>query len=285
MKNKEASGITSRIIKDKIFKFIVILFAFLSTVPLLLIFFHIFNNGISSLNWHFIVNLPKPVGEEGGGISNAIIGTLILIILSSLIAIPVGIACGIYLSEKKKGRFSYLVSLCVDVLQGIPSIVIGIIAYLWLVVPLGHFSALSGAVALGIMMLPVIIKSTEETLKCIPDSLKEASLALGVPHSRTIMRVILPAGLSGIVTGILVGVARIAGETAPLLFTAFGTPFMNLDIRKPVNALPLVIFNYAKSPYEEWHRLAWSASLVLIIIVLLLNLIARSVTKRWKVQF
>ncbi len=152
-------------------------------------------------------------------------------------------------------------------------------------VPLGHFSALSGAVALGIMMLPVIIKSTEETLKCIPDSLKEASLALGVPHSRTIMRVILPAGLSGIVTGILVGVARIAGETAPLLFTAFGTPFMNLDIRKPVNALPLVIFNYAKSPYEEWHRLAWSASLVLIIIVLLLNLIARSVTKRWKVQF
>lgn len=284
-KNKKFNRVTLRIIKDKFFKFIVLFFAFFSTLPLILIFFHIFKNGISSINWEFIVNLPRPVGETGGGISNAIIGTFILLLLSSLVAIPPGIACGIYLAEHKKGILPYWVSLCADVLQGIPSIVIGIIAYLWLVVPLGHFSAISGAVALGIMMLPVIIKATEETLKLVPDSLKEASLSLGVPYFKTIIMVILPAGLSGIITGILIAIARVAGETAPLLFTAFGTPFMNLDIMKPVNALPLLIFNYAKSPYEEWHTLAWGASFVLIIMVLLLNLIARMVAKRWKVQF
>lgn len=285
MKNKKFDGVTYRIIKDKFFKSIIILFASISTIPLILIFYHIFRNGVSAISWEFIVNLPKPVGETGGGISNAIIGTLILLLFSSLIAIPPGIACGIYLSENKNSRFSFWVSLCVDVLQGIPSIVIGIIAYLWLVLPLGHFSAISGSLALGIMMLPIIIKATEETLKLVPDSLKEASLSLGVPYYRTIIKVILPSGLSGIVTGILIGISRIAGETAPLLFTAFGSPFMNLDVRKPVNALPLLIFNYSRSPYEEWHTLAWGASFVLIIMVLLLNLLARMVTKRWKVQF
>jgi len=285
MEDKNNTHITVRIIKDRIFRFIVIFFAFLSTLPLLLIFFHIFKQGVTSINWEFIVNLPKPVGEEGGGISNAIVGTFILVVLASLIAIPLGIACGVYLSENKNTRFSFLISLCVDVLQGVPSIVIGIVVYLWLVVPLGHFSAISGAIALSIMMLPVIIKATEETLKLVPDSLKEASLSLGVPYYKTIIMVILPAGLSGILTGILIGIARVAGETAPLLFTAFGTPFMNLDIRKPMNALPLLIFNYAKSPYEEWHNLAWGASFVLIIVVLILNILARMVIKRWKVQF
>lgn len=285
MKNNNERGITLRIVKDRFFKSIIIFLTFMSTIPLLLIFFHISKKGISSLNWDFIINLPKPVGETGGGISNAIIGTLLLIFFSSLIAIPPGIACGIYLAENKRGSFSYWISVCVDLLQGIPSIVIGIIVYLWIVVPFGHFSAISGAVALAIMMLPVIIKSTEETLKLVPDYLKEASLSLGVPYYKTLLMVILPAGVSGILTGILIGIARIAGETAPLLFTAFGTPFMNFNLSEPVNALPLLIFNYARSPYEEWHNLAWSASFVLIIMVLLLNLIVRMVIKRWKIEF
>jgi phosphate transport system permease protein len=163
--------------------------------------------------------------------------------------------------------------------------VIGIIAYIWLVVSMGSFSALSGGVALGLMMLPVIITATEQTLKLIPGNLKEASLALGVSYPRTILKVILPAGLSGIVTGILLSIARVAGETAPLLFTAFGNPFMNLNVLKPINSLPLMIFNYATSPYPEWHTLAWGASFVLIVLVLGLNLFTKVVTKRWKVQF
>jgi phosphate transport system permease protein len=173
----------------------------------------------------------------------------------------------------------------VEILQGIPSIVIGIIAYVWIVMPLRTFSAVSGGIALGIMMLPIIVRSTEETLKLIPESLKEASLALGVPYYKTILKVIVPAGLSGIVTAVIISIARVAGETAPLLFTAFGNPFMNLNILKPVNSLPLLVFNYAASPYPEWHALAWGASLVLAVFVLALNVFAKVLTKKWKVQF
>jgi phosphate transport system permease protein len=197
----------------------------------------------------------------------------------------VGIFAGIYLSQQKAGKFPYLTRLSVEILQGIPSIVIGIIGYLWVVVPFASFSALSGGIALAIMMLPVIVISTEETLKLIPDTLKEASLALGVPYYRTILKVILPSGLSGIVTGIILGISRIAGETAPLLFTAFGSPFMSLNVFKPMNSLPLIIFNYAASPYPEWHALAWGASLVLIVFVFSLNVISKVVTGRWNVQF
>jgi len=210
----------------------------------------------------------------------------IVILLSFTSMVPFFlILFGIYLSEHKRGKLSYLLRLAVEVLQGTPSIVIGIIAYLWLVILMGGFSALSGGIALGIMMLPVIVRATEETLKLIPDSLKEASLALGVPYYRTILKVILPAGFSGITTGILISVARIAGETAPLLFTAFGNPFMNVNIIKPVNALPLLIYNYATSPYPEWHSIAWGASCVLVGVVLVLNLVTRIMARRWKVQF
>ncbi|MDQ1329459.1 MAG: Phosphate transport system permease protein PstA, partial [Candidatus Poribacteria bacterium] len=274
-----------RIAKDIIFKGLIILFSVLSGILLIIILYFIVKNGISSINWEFIINLPKPVGEIGGGIANAIIGTLILIGISSILAIPMGIGAGIYLSENKQGRLPYIVRLCVEVLQGIPSIVIGIIAYAWIVIPMKSPSALSGGIALGIMMLPVIIRSTEETLKLIPNSLREASLALGVPYSRTIMKVIVPAGLSGIITGILLSVARITGETAPLLFTAFGGNFMNFNIFKPIASLPLVIFNYATSPYTEWISLAWGASFVLAVLILGLNLIAKLVARKWKVQF
>jgi phosphate transport system permease protein len=277
--------IRMRVIKDRVFVAVVVALSFLSIVPLALILSYIVKNGLSSLSWEFLVELPRPVGERGGGIANAIVGSFLLVIIASLPAIPLGISAGIYLSERKGGRLSSLARLAVEVLHGTPSIVIGITAYLWLVIVMGGFSALSGGIALGIMMLPVIVRATEETLKLIPDSLKEASLALGVPYYRTVLKVILPAGLSGIMTGIVISVARIAGETAPLLFTAFGNPFMNWNIIKPVNALPLVIYNYATSPYPEWHAIAWGASCVLVGLVLVLNLTARIIVSRWKVQF
>jgi phosphate transport system permease protein len=278
-------SIGRRILMDKLFKGLVIALSFIIILPMFFILYYIVSKGISVINWDFLVSLPKPMGEAGGGISNALVGTMILIVVSSIISMPLGILAGIYLSEYRRGSFTHFSRLALEILQGIPSIVIGIIAYVWIVVPVGSFSALSGGVALGMMMLPVIVMSTEETLKLIPDSLKEASLALGVPYPRTILKVVLPAGLSGIVTGIILAVARIAGETAPLLFTAFGSPYMSLSIFKPVSSLPLLVFNYATSPYPEWHALAWGACFVLIVFILLLNLFAKMVTRRWKVQF
>lgn len=281
----KTSNLSFRIIKDKLFQAGIIFFAAVTIVPLLLILFYIVRNGIAVIDWQFLTSLPKPVGEVGGGISNAIVGTLMLIVIACGIAIPLGVSSGIYLSEKKEGKLAYLVRLSVEILQGIPSIVIGIIAYAWIVITLGTFSAFSGGIALSIMMLPVIVRATEETLRLIPDTLKEASLSLGVPYHRTILKVILPAGISGIATGVLISLARIAGETAPLLFTAFGNPFMEINILKPVNSLPLLIFNYATSPYPEWHALAWGASFVLVFFVLALNFFAKVVTRKWKVQF
>jgi phosphate transport system permease protein len=274
-----------RFIKDKLFKSGVVLLTLLSTLPLLLILFYIAKQGISSINWEFFINLPKPVGEKGGGILNALIGSVIIIIVASIVAIPFGAIVGLYLSEYRKDKLAYWVGLCVDVLQGIPSIVLGIIIYLWIVKPTGHFSALSGSIALAIMMLPPIIKSTEETLKLIPDTIKEASLSLGVPYYKTILRIMLPASLSGILTGSLLSISRVAGETAPLLFTAFGNPFINTNILKPMSSLPLLIFNYASSPYEEWHQLAWGASFVLIMMILSLNIFTKILERKWKIQF
>jgi phosphate transport system permease protein len=278
-------SIKKRILYNRLFKMIVFFLTFCSILPMFFILFFIASKGISVISWRFLTQLPKPVGEIGGGISNAIIGTIMLIGVSTAFSVPVGILAGIFLSENRKGRLASLARLCVETLQGVPSIVIGIIAYIWLVVSMGSFSALSGGLALGLMMLPVIITATEQTLKLIPENLREASLALGVSYPRTILKVIVPAGVSGIVTGILLSIARVAGETAPLLFTAFGSPFMNLSILKPINSLPLMIFNYATSPYPEWHTLAWGASFILIVFVLGLNLFTRIVAKRWKVQF
>ena len=274
-----------RFYKDKLFKSGIILLTLLSTVPLLLILFYIVKQGISAINWDFFINLPKPVGEKGGGILNALIGSGIIIFIASLIAIPFGAIAGLYLSEYSRDKLAYWVGLCVDVLQGIPSIVLGIIIYLWIVKPTGHFSALSGSIALAIMMLPPIIKSTEETLKLIPGTIKEASLSLGVPYYKTILRIILPMGLSGILSGSILSISRVAGETAPLLFTAFGNPFINTNILKPMSSLPLLIFNYASSPYDEWHKLAWGASFVLIMLILFLNIVTKILERRWKIQF
>jgi phosphate transport system permease protein len=280
-----APNIKFRIGKSKFFKGVIIFLSVLCTVPLFVILFYIFIQGFTKINWHFLVNLPKPVGEAGGGIANALIGSLMIVFFAAVIAIPFGIMGGIYLSENKNTRLANLCRLSVDVLQGTPSIVVGIVIYFWIVKPLGTFSALSGSVALAIMMLPIIVRSTEETLKLLPSTLKEAGLALGLPYHKVIFRIILPCGFSGVISGIILAVARIAGETAPLLFTAFGNPYFSTNILKPMQSLPLLIFNYATSPYDEWHDLAWGAALILLIWVLLLNIITKITTRRWKVQF
>ncbi|MBP1749216.1 MAG: pstA [Deltaproteobacteria bacterium] len=278
-------NVRARLVKDILFKGIIGLLAFVSLLPLFLILYYITKNGIAVINWDFLSSLPRPIGEAGGGVFNAIVGTLMLIVLSGTLSIPCGIAAGIYLAENENGKLGNSIRLSVVVLQGIPSIVIGIVAYLWIVTPLKTFSALSGGVALAIMMLPVIIKTTEETLKLVPYHLKEASLALGVPYYRTMLKVVLPSGMSGILTGILLSVARITGETAPLLFTAFGNQFMNINVFKPIDSLPYRIFYYAMSPYPEWHSFAWGASFILVVLTISLNLIARGISSKWKIQY
>jgi phosphate transport system permease protein len=274
-----------RKIRNLAFKSLIIVMALVTVIPLIAVLVYIFRQGISAINWNFLTSLPKPVGETGGGIFNAIIGSAMIITVAAFIAIPIGVTVGLYFSEKSES-WAYKVShLSVDILQGIPSIVIGIIIYVWFVKPFGRFSALSGSIALSFMMLPSIIKSTEETLKLVPASLKEASLSLGVPYYRTMISVIMPVGISGILNGIILGIARVSGETAPLLFTSFGNPFLNFNFLKPTASLPLIIFNYATSPYEEWVKLAWGASFVLVLIILFLNILTKLAEKRWKVQF
>ena len=279
-----STSVKYRVAKSKFAQGVIVFFAFLITVPLILIILYIFQKGITKINWDFISKIPKPVGEEGGGIVNALIGSILIVLAASVIAIPIGIMGGIYLSENKSTRLSYWSRLSVDVLQGVPSIVIGIVVYFWVVKPIGTFSAISGSVALAIMMLPILIRSTEETLKLIPDSLKEAGLALGLPYHRVILKVIVPCGVSGILSGIMLSIARIAGETAPLLFTAFGNPFLNTNLGRPMQSLPLMIFNYATSPYDEWHEMAWGAALILLFTVLFLNISTKLITRRWNVQ-
>ncbi|HEY5408643.1 MAG TPA: phosphate ABC transporter permease PstA [Ginsengibacter sp.] len=278
-------NIKYRLGKSSFFKGAVICLSVICTIPLFLILIYILKEGITKINWHFLVNLPKPVGETGGGIANALVGSLLIVFFAALIAIPIGIMGGIYLSENRKSWLANWTRLAVDVLQGTPSIVVGIVIYFWIVKPLSTFSALSGSVALAIMMLPIVVRSTEETLKLLPASLKEAGLALGLPYQRVILRIVLPCGFSGVISGVILAVARIAGETAPLLFTAFGNPFFSTNILKPMQSLPLLIFNYATSPYDEWHDLAWGAALILLMWVLLLNIITKITTRRWKIQF
>lgn len=277
---KTASTLQTRLLKEICFKILIGCLSGLLLAPLLFILFYIVSKGFVALNWDFFTQLPKPVGMTGGGVANAIVGSLILVGVAAIVSVPFGVMVGLYLSENQAGRFSEVVRLCVDTLQGVPSIVMGIIAYTWIVLPMGSFSALSGGLALAFMMVPLITKSTEETLKLIPNSLKEASIALGVPYHTTLLKVILPAGRSGIMSGVLLGLARVSGETAPLLFTAFGNPFMSTSLFKSVNALPLIIFNYATSPYQDWQTIAWGASLLLVAFVLGLSILSKVVIKK-----
>ena len=252
--------------------------AILATLPLLLILTHIVAKGASSLSLAFFTHMPTPVGEPGGGMANAIIGTLILIGVASAIGIPIGIGAGLYLAEKRGSPIANAVRFLADVLNGLPSIVLGIFAWELLVRRSG-FSALSGGVALGAMMIPLVTRTTEEMLLVVPTSLREAALALGYARWRTSVSVVLRTALAGIATGVLVAVARIAGETAPLLFTALGNDFWSTSLRQPIAAIPLRIFAYSLSAYDEWHRLAWAAALVLIAMVLIISIAARLATR------
>jgi len=273
-----------RLFFDKAFKIAVTILSISVIVPLILILFHIVSKGVSSINLHFLIRDQNFSESGGSGILNSIVGTFLLITIASVFSVPLGIIAGLFLVEVKS-RFVEFVRILVDVLHGIPSIVIGIVTYLLIVKPFGGFSAISGGIALGLMMFPLVVKSAEESLRLVPYSLREASFALGANYVKTIFRVVLPTCIKGIIVGTLIGISRIAGETAPLLFTAFGNPYFNISPFKPVNALPLVIFNYAMSPYEEWHRIAWGASLVLVGIIFLLNMTTKIAGKKWEVQF
>lgn len=254
--------------------------AVLTVVPLVLIFGYLLREGASSLDLAFFTHTPRPAGEAGGGMANAIVGTLEMVGLAALIGLPVAVLAGVYLAEARGSRLATAVRFTADVLNGVPSIAVGIFVYLLIVVPTGGFSALAGSVALATMLVPMVTRTTEEMVRLVPRELMEGGLALGVPRWRTMLGIVLPAARGGILTGALVGVARIAGETAPLLFTALGNQFWQLDPRHPTAALPLQIFAYAISPYEDWHRQAWAGALVLILLVLGLSLGARLVLGR-----
>jgi phosphate transport system permease protein len=252
----------------------------LALIPLAFVFFYVVKQGFSSLNWDFFTKMPKPVGETGGGMANALVGSLILIGIASAIAIPVGMIAGVYLSEYANKPFASLVRFTADVLNGIPSIVVGIFAYSLVVLPVKHFSALAGGIALGFMMIPIITRTTEELLNLVPSSLREGALALGATRARAAFSVMVPAALPGIMTGILVSLARISGETAPLLFTAFNNRFFSTRLDKPISSLTVQVYTYAISPYEDWHRQAWAGALVLVALIFLFSVLARVVTKR-----
>ncbi len=253
--------------------------AALATLPLILILFHIGKAGAASLSLDFFTRMPQPVGEAGGGMANAITGTLILIGIAAAIGVPIGIGAGLYLAEHRRSPLANTVRFLSDVLNGIPSIVMGIFAWQLLVRPVGHFSAMAGGIALGAMIIPLVTRTTEEMIRLVPNALREAALALGYQRWRTSLGVILRTAMPGIVTGALVAIARVAGETAPLLFTAFGNQFWSTALRQPIAALPLQIFTYAISPYDEWHSLAWAGALVLIGIVLIISIAARYATR------
>jgi phosphate transport system permease protein len=237
-------------------------------------------NGGKSLNWNFFTQLPKPVGETGGGMANAIVGSLKLLMLAALMGLPVGLLTGVYLAEFGGKTFSFVVRYTTDLLNGVPSIVIGIFAYSLVVLPVKHFSALAGGVALGIMVIPITVRSTEEFLRAVPGNLREGAMALGASKWKTIVTVVLPAASGGILTGMLLALARVAGETAPLLFTAFGNRFWSPGFEQPTASLPVMIYTYAIAPYDDWHRQAWAAGLVLLGLVLVANLGARLLLNR-----
>jgi phosphate transport system permease protein len=254
--------------------------AILVLVPLLAIFIYLLMKGIGSLNWAFITQIPKPPGESGGGMANAIVGSGVILLISSVIGIPLGIGCGIYLAEYGRNRFGDVVRFTADVLNGVPSIVIGIAAYSVVVIRQKHFSAYSGGLALAIMMVPTVARATEEMLLMVPNAIREAALGLGIPKWRTTISITLRTASAGVITGCMLAFARVAGETAPLLFTAFGNQFWNLNPNQPTAALPLQIFSYAISPFDEWHQQAWAGALILIVMIVSAVAAVRIVTSR-----
>jgi phosphate transport system permease protein len=259
--------------------------AVITIIPLILIFYYTISQGISYLDLDFFTKLPTPVGVPGGGMANAIVGTLELIAIGGAIGIPVGIMAGTYLSEFGKNKFGSLVRFLTDVLNGIPSIVVGVVAYTLVVIPMRHFSALAGGVALAILMIPLITRTTEEMIKLVPHSYREAGLALGIPKWKTSLLIVLKTAWKGIATGLLLGLARAAGETAPLLFTALGNRFWSTNVFQPIASLTVYIYEYSAAPYKDWNEQAWTAALVLIILISIFSLVFRIITRsKYKTQ-
>jgi phosphate transport system permease protein len=256
----------------------------IAILPLFFILLNLLLKGAGSLSWDFFTKLPVPAGEVGGGVAHAIVGTLLIVGAASLIGLPVGIGAGIYCAEFPGSRLTWVSRFVADVLNGTPSIVVGVFAWTWIVARQKHFSALAGSVALALLMIPMVMRTTEEMIKLVPNSLREAALALGYPRWRTSLSIVARTALPGIMTGSLLAVARIAGETAPLLFTALGSQYLSLNLNQPMAALPLIVFNYATGPYEQWHQFAWAAALVLILVVFLLSLGARLAIGRNRVN-
>jgi len=256
-----------RRVTDRVMTGLAIVTVILVLVPLFAIFAYLVYRGIGSLNWSFLTQTPKPVGEAGGGMANAIVGSAVILFLASLIGVPVGVGAGIYVAEYGRNRLGDAIRFTADVLNGVPSIVIGIVAYSIVVLAQGHFSALAGGVALSIMMIPTITRTTEEMLLLVPRALREAAYGLGIPRWRTTLSITLRTATSGVITGIMLAFARVAGETAPLLFTALGNQFWSVKVNEPTAALPLQIYTYALSPYDDWHRQAWAGAFVLIVLI------------------
>jgi phosphate transport system permease protein len=252
----------------------------IALVPLVLVLSYVLMQGLSSINWAFFTHMPTPVGESGGGMANAIVGSLLVTGMGALFAIPVGLIAGVYASEYRGTRLAFAARFAADTLNGVPSIVVGVFAYGIAVLPFHRFSAIAGGVAIGIMMLPLVMRTTEELLLLVPPSLREGALALGATRARAVISVVVPAALPGILTGILLALARVAGETAPLLFTAFNNRFFTADVRQPIATLTVQVFTYAISPYKDWHRQAWAGALVLVMMVLTCSLLARVATAR-----
>ena len=259
---------------------LMVLAVVVALLPLVFILLDLVVKGAGSLSWEFFTRTPAPAGETGGGVAHAIVGTLIIVGTASLIGLPLGIAAGIYCAEYPGSRLAWVTRFAADVMNGTPSIVVGVFAWAWIVATQKHFSALAGSAALAMLMIPMVLRTTEEMIKLVPNSLREAALALGFPRWRTSLSVVVRATLPGIVTGSLLAVARIAGETAPLLFTALGSQYLSFDLDQPMAALPLTVFTYATGPFEEWHRYAWAAALVLILVVFVLSLAARLALRR-----
>lgn len=254
--------------------------AVLVLVPLLAIFVYLLIKGMGSLNWAFLTQIPKPVGEPGGGMANAMMGSGLILLIASVIGIPMGIGCGIFLAEYGRNRYGDFVRFTADVLNGVPSIVIGIVAYSLVVLQQKHFSAYSGGLALGIMMVPTVARATEEMLLMVPNAIREAALGLGIPKWRTTLSITLRTASAGVITGCMLAFARVAGETAPLLFTAFGNQYWNFNPNQPTAALPLQVFVYAISPFDEWHQQAWAGALILIVMIVAAVAAVRIVTSR-----
>jgi len=279
MKIERSDNHTWRKIKSALASSLSSLAALLVIAPLGLVFFHLLRSGASSVNWDFFTQLPKPVGVVGGGMANAIAGTFELLGLAALIGVPIGVLGGVYLAEYGSARANAMLRFVADVLNGVPSIIWGVVVYGLVVLRFKSFSAYAGGLALGLMMIPLIMRTTEEVLLLVPNGYREAALALGISRWKTSVHIVMKTASKGIITGILLALARVAGETAPLLFTAFGNRFWNHNLHEPIAALPLQIFTYAISPYDDWHRQAWAGALVLVVTIFIINVLVRFLTR------